>query len=112
MKSMQVLIYKPDTNTIETRARDYRSNWMSAVTMLDDDTYLGAENSYNMFVVRKNSDAATDEERSRLEVRNEIELVSWLMYFGRDNQSSLCSGRLCSQCEHWIPMCRLSESLA
>ncbi len=28
----------------------------------------GGENDYNLFVVRKNSDAATDEERARLEV--------------------------------------------
>ena len=29
----------------------------------------GAENSYNLFAVRRNPDAATDEDRSRLEVR-------------------------------------------
>lgn len=34
-------------------------------------TPTGAENEYNLFVVRKNSDAATDEERARLEVRGE-----------------------------------------
>ena len=31
-------------------------------------TTTGAENNYNLFTVRKNSDAATDEDRSRLEV--------------------------------------------
>ena len=36
--------------------------------MLDDDTYLGAENSMNLFTLRKNADAGTDEERSKLEV--------------------------------------------
>ena len=44
------------------------SNWMTAIDMIDDDTYVGAENYYNLFTVRKNSDAATDEERSRLQV--------------------------------------------
>jgi DNA damage-binding protein 1 len=39
--------------------------------MLDDDTYVAAENSYNLYVVRKNSDAASDEDRSRLEVVGE-----------------------------------------
>ena len=37
--------------------------------MLDDDTYLAAENSFNLYVVRKNSDEANDEERNKLEVR-------------------------------------------
>ena len=51
------------------RARDYNSNWMTAVAALDDDCYLGAENNYNLFTVKKNSDAAADEERNRLMVR-------------------------------------------
>lgn len=68
MKSVQVLVYKAAENSLEVLARDYSPSWMSSVCVLDDDTYLGAENSYNLFAVRKNSDAATDEERSRLEV--------------------------------------------
>jgi hypothetical protein len=68
MKSMQLLQYKPLENALEIRARDYNPAWMCAVAILDDDTYLGAENSYNLFTVRKNSAAATDEERARLEV--------------------------------------------
>lgn len=47
---------------------------MTAVEILDDDTFLGAENSFNLFTVRKNSDAATDEERARLEVVGEYHL--------------------------------------
>ena len=41
---------------------------MTAVDALDDDAYLGAENSFNLFTLRRNSDASTDEERSRLDV--------------------------------------------
>lgn len=37
--------------------------------MLDDDTYLSSDNSYNLMTLRKNGDAATDEDRNRLEVR-------------------------------------------
>lgn len=69
MKSMQLLVYKPEENTLELRARDYNPAWMCAVTILDDDTYLGAENNYNLFAVGRNSAAANDEERARLEVR-------------------------------------------
>ena len=117
MKSIQLLAWKGEEGgggggSLELRARDFQPNWMSAVTVLDDDTYLGgwrggrvagwvrgwvdvslcccdlciwtflfppghrrlmplpagAENSYNLFCVRKNADAATDEDRSRLEV--------------------------------------------
>lgn len=41
---------------------------MSAVDMLDDDTYVGAETSFNIFVCKKNSEAATEDERRRLDV--------------------------------------------
>lgn len=70
MKSMQLLLYKAEEGTLEVRARDYNSNWMTAVAALDDDCYLGAENSYNLFTVKKNSDAAADEERNKLMVRD------------------------------------------
>ncbi|KAG8385227.1 hypothetical protein BUALT_Bualt03G0020200 [Buddleja alternifolia] len=56
-----------EEGAIEERARDYNANWMSAVEILDDDIYLGAENNFNLFTVRKNSEGATDEERGRLE---------------------------------------------
>jgi DNA damage-binding protein 1 len=36
---------------------------MTAAEMLDDEFYVGAENNYNVFTVRKNSDAVTDDER-------------------------------------------------
>ena len=69
MRSMQLLIYRADEQLLEVRARDFKTHWMTAVEVLDDDTYLGAENSYNLFTLRKNSDAASDEDRNRLEVR-------------------------------------------
>jgi DNA damage-binding protein 1 len=51
--------------SIEEIARDYNPNWMTAVEALDDDTYIGSENSFNLFTVQRNSEAATDEERAR-----------------------------------------------
>ena len=68
MKSIYLLMYKPEDNVLEVRAKDFHSNYMTAVDGLDDDTYLGAEGNYNLFTVRKNSDAAADEDRNRLEV--------------------------------------------
>ena len=34
-------------------ARDFNAKYMTAVEILDDDTYLGAENSHNLFVCQK-----------------------------------------------------------
>lgn len=54
---------------------------MSAVEILDDDIYLGAENNFNLFTVRKNSEGATDEERGRLEVVGEYHLGEFVNRF-------------------------------
>ena len=34
-------------------ARDYDPNWMTAIEILDDELFLGAEHSYNLFVCHK-----------------------------------------------------------
>lgn len=81
MKSISLLIYKHEEGAIEERARDYNANWMSAVEILDDDVYLGAENSFNLFTVRKNSEGATDEERGRLDVVGEYHLGEFVNRF-------------------------------
>lgn len=49
--------------------------------MIDDDTYIGGENSFNLFTVRKNSDAATEEDRGRLEVVGEFHLGEFVNRF-------------------------------
>lgn len=54
---------------------------MSAVEILDDDIYLGSENNFNLFTVRKNSEGATDEERGRLEVAGEYHLGEFVNRF-------------------------------
>ncbi|KAK4488128.1 hypothetical protein RD792_003870 [Penstemon davidsonii] len=81
MKSISLLIYKHEEGAIEERARDYNENWMSAVEILDDDVYLGAENNFNLFTVRKNSEGSTDEERGRLEVVGEYHLGEFVNRF-------------------------------
>nr|XP_027191973.1 DNA damage-binding protein 1 isoform X1 [Cicer arietinum] len=81
MKSISLLLYKHEEGAIEERARDYNANWMSAVEILDDDIYLGGENSFNLFTVRKNSEGATDEERGRLEVVGEYHLGEFVNRF-------------------------------
>ena len=74
-------VFQHEEGAIEERARDYNANWMTAVEILDDDIYLGAENNFNLFTVRKNSEGATDEERSRLEVVGEYHLGEFVNRF-------------------------------
>ena len=84
MKSMSLLLYKPDEGAMDETARDFNANWMLAVAMLDDDeTYLGAENNLNLFTVARNVDAMTDEERSRLEITGEYHLGELVNVFTR-----------------------------
>lgn len=81
MKSISLLIYKPEEGTIEERARDYNGAWISAVEVLDDDTYIGAENSFNLYTLRKNSDAQSEEERNKLETVGEYHLGEFVNRF-------------------------------
>ena len=57
MKSISLLMYKASTEgsapVLEEIARDHRSNWMTAVEALDYETFLGAENGFNLFTLRK-----------------------------------------------------------
>ncbi|CAI5489016.1 unnamed protein product [Closterium sp. Naga37s-1] len=81
MKSMSLLVYKQEEGALELRARDFNANWMTAVEVVDDDVYIGAENSFNLFTLRKNGDAPTDEERGRLEVVGEYHLGEFVNRF-------------------------------
>jgi DNA damage-binding protein 1 len=48
-----LLQYKTMEGSFEEIARDYSPNWMTAVEILDDDTFLGAENSFNIFICQR-----------------------------------------------------------
>ncbi|ESN93168.1 hypothetical protein HELRODRAFT_187538 [Helobdella robusta] len=67
MRSITLLMYKPVEGAFEEIARDFNPNWMTAVEILDDDTFLGAENAYNIFTCQKDSAATTDEDRQHLQ---------------------------------------------
>ncbi|KAG2483888.1 hypothetical protein HYH03_017282 [Edaphochlamys debaryana] len=68
MRSVSLLSYNGEQGVLEHRAADYNSGWTTAVEALDDDTYLAADNHCNVYVVRRNADSATDEERARLQI--------------------------------------------
>jgi len=67
MRSVTLLAYKSMEGSFEEIAQDFNPNWMSAIEILDDDTFIGAENSYNLFTCQKDSAAATDEDRQHLQ---------------------------------------------
>jgi len=81
VRSMTLLQYKTMEGSFEEIARDYCPNWMSAVEILDDDTFLGAENSNNLFVCQRDSGANTDEERQQMTEVGQIHIGDFVNVF-------------------------------
>ena len=68
LKSVSLLLYKPQESSFEEIAKDYTPLWTTAVEILDDDTFLVGENDFNIYTVTKDSAAATNEERRKLSI--------------------------------------------
>ncbi len=68
MRSVTLITYRPLESLFEEIAREYNPSWMTAIEIIDDDTFLGAEHCSNIFVCQKDSAAATDEERQFMQV--------------------------------------------
>ncbi|XP_065284154.1 DNA damage-binding protein 1-like [Dermacentor albipictus] len=81
MRSMCLLAYKPLEGSFEEIARDYQTNWMTSVEILDDDTFLGVESTTNLFVCQKDSAATTDEERQHLQEVGQFHLGEFVNIF-------------------------------
>lgn len=67
MRSINLLAYKQMEGNFEEIGRDTHPNWMTAVEILDDDVFLGAEHCFNLFVCQKDSSATADEDRMQLQ---------------------------------------------
>jgi len=67
MRSVSVVQYYPNYESLEEVARDYNSNWTTAVEMLNEDTYLVGENWMNFVVLKRNPHAQSEEVRCRLD---------------------------------------------
>eukprot|EP00111_Clytia_hemisphaerica_P011207 TCONS_00032834-protein len=67
MRSVTLLAYKPLEGRLEEIAHDSSPNWMTAVEIIDDDSFLGAENCFNLFTCQKDSGATNDEDRQHLQ---------------------------------------------
>ncbi|PFX32002.1 DNA damage-binding protein 1 [Stylophora pistillata] len=81
MRSMTLLTYKAMEGSLEQIAHDYSPNWMTAVEILDDDTFLGAENSFNLFTCQKDSGSAADDDRSYLQEAGQFHLGEFVNVF-------------------------------
>lgn len=74
MRSISLVQYYPEHSTLEEVARDFNANWTTAVSMLTDDVYLGGENWNNLYVLRRNTKATSEEVRCRLDTVGEFHL--------------------------------------
>ena len=81
MRSISVVQHFPDFNTLEEVARDYNQNWTTAIEMLSDDIYLGAEHFQNLFVLRRNTKSSSVEVRTRLDTVGVFHLGEMLNKF-------------------------------
>lgn len=67
VRSISVVKFYPEFETLEEVARDFNQNWITAAEMVTNDIYLGAENFYNILVLRRDPDAEAEETRCRLD---------------------------------------------
>lgn len=74
MRSISLVQYYPQHQTLEEIARDFNTNWTCAVEMLNDNVYLGAESWNNLFCLRRNTASASEEIRCRLDTIGEFHL--------------------------------------
>merc|ERR1711935_881508 len=74
MRSISLVQYYGEHETLEEVARDFNANWTTAVAMLTDDIYLGGENWNNLFVLKRNAKAQNEEVRCRLDTVGEFHL--------------------------------------
>merc|ERR1712226_735372 len=81
MRSIALFQYKTMEGSFEEIARDYSPNWMLAIEVLDDDTFLGAENGGNIFVCQRDSAAGSDEDRQQMTEVGQIHIGDMINVF-------------------------------
>ncbi|KAL7554005.1 hypothetical protein ACHAWF_017361 [Thalassiosira exigua] len=74
MRSVSLVEYFPKHQVIDELARDYNSNMCTAVTMLTNNIYMGSEGYNNLFVIRYNPHATTEQARVRLDTVGQFHL--------------------------------------
>ena len=59
------------------------------IQILDDDTFLGAENNNNLFVCQRDAGANTDEERQQMQEVRQVLDPLFILYLARWVRSTL-----------------------
>lgn len=65
MKSITLLQYDKHNQRLNEIARDHENNWMTALEAIGDDMFIGADNYYNLFSVKR-IEMCSEEEARRL----------------------------------------------
>jgi len=81
VRSVTLLQYKTMEGSFEEIGRDYSPNWMTAIEIIDDDTFLGAENANNIFVCSRDSSSSNDEERTMINDHGHIHVGDMINVF-------------------------------
>lgn len=92
MQSMSLLRLEDENATsMTTVAKDYNANWMTAVKMANQDTFIGAEMSHNLFTLMKPDlmeDSSKKDETIRMDVVGEYHVGDLInrMHQGNNNR--------------------------
>jgi DNA damage-binding protein 1 len=67
MRSISLIEYYPKHQIIEELASDFNSNFCTEIAMLTENIYMGSEGHNNLFVLRYNPEATTEQAKCRLD---------------------------------------------
>lgn len=85
-------------------AKDFNANWITAIEMLNDRVYLGAENWNNLLCLRRNVSSQSEEIRCRLDNIGEFHLGEMVNKFVRGSLVMPLSVSLSSASEKQHPV--------
>ena len=83
MRSVSLLEYKLADGTLQEVSRDFNTNYMRAIDIIDDNHFVGTEDKGNIFIVRRPVNPETDEEKGKLEMQTEYHLGDFINVFRR-----------------------------
>lgn len=73
LQSITLISFNDDSSKLEEVARDFTCNYMRAIEIVDDNTFVGAEDNGNLFFVHRDP-ASKASESGRLEISGEFHL--------------------------------------
>ena len=106
VRSVCLLRYKPSDGSLEEIARDFNTTYLRAIEIVDDTHVVGAEDNGNIFVLKRNLAAKSEEEKSRLDLRSGYHVGDFINVF-------VCGSlRKTRKTQHCLGMTSLTLSLS